>query len=198
MISRWSMKKFLKRFSMFDLVMIALTAALGIAIKPIIVPLVHIITGPLYIPGGAAAGGFYMLWIVLGLGITRKIGAGTLIGLIQGLLVMITGAYGNHGAVSIITYTLPGIAVDIGAKALGKRMWSSAGFFTLGVIANITGTFLSSMVFFRLPWIPLLLSLSAAALSGGIGGLIAYMLIKELNKVNIIDTVNRQGDIDEK
>lgn len=176
------MRKFLNRFSMFDLVVIALTAALGIAIKPIIVPLVHIITGPLFIPGGAAAGGFYMLWIVLGIGITKKIGSGTLIGLIQALLVIITGAYGTHGAFSIITYTFPGLMVDIGAKIMGNRLVSPGGFFLLGLLANITGTFLSSMAFFRLPPIPLLLSLSVASLSGGLGGLIAHKIVDELDK----------------
>jgi len=183
------MKKFLSRFTVYDLVVISLTAALGIGIKPIIVPLVHIITGPLYIPGGAAAGGFYMLWIVLGIGITRKTGTGTLIGLIQALLVIITGFYGTHGAASIITYTIPGFLVDIGAKLSGDRFMSPGGFFILGLIANISGTFLSSMVFFRLPLIPLMLSLCVASLSGGIGGLIAYKIVK---------SIARQGDISEK
>lgn len=183
------MSKFLNKFSMFELAVISLTAALGIGIKPIIVPLVHIITGPLYIPGGAAAGGFYMMWIVLGLGITRKIGTGTLIGLIQALLVIITGVYGTHGAVSIITYTIPGLLVDIGAKLLRDKFLSPAGFFILGLLANVSGTFLSSIVFFRLPLIPMLLSISAASLSGGLGGLIAYKIMKVLVK---------QGDIDEK
>lgn len=192
------MKSFLKRFSMFDLVVIALTAALGIGIKPIIVPLVHIVTGPLYIPGGAAAGGFYMLWIVLGLGITGKIGTGTLIGLVQGLLVIITGVYGTHGAVSVITYTLPGLMVDAGAKLLGGRFLSPAGFFVLGLLANVSGTLLSSMIFFRLPLVPLLLSLSAASLSGGLGGLIAYKIIKELIRTKIINHIDWQGDIYEK
>ena len=192
------MRSFLSRFSMFDLVVIALTAALGVAIKPIIVPLVHIVTGPLYIPGGAAAGGFYMLWIVLGLGITGKPGTGTLIGLVQGLLVIITGVYGTHGAVSIMTYTLPGMLVDAGAILLGRGFISSAGFFILGLLANVSGTLLSSMIFFRLPLIPLLLSLSAASLSGGLGGLIAYKLIKELSRTKIIDNIDRQGDRDEK
>jgi len=192
------MSKLLKKFSMFDLVVISLTAALGIAIKPIIVPLVHIVTGPLYIPGGAAAGGFYMLWIVLGIGITGKAGTGTLIGLVQALLVIITGVYGTHGAVSIITYTLPGLLVDIGAKLLGANFLSFAGFFTLGLLANVSGTFLSSAVFFRLPLIPMLLSLSVASLSGGLGGLIAYKIIKELYKTGIINPIDRQGDIDEK
>jgi len=180
------MNKFLNRFSMFELVVISLTAALGIAVKPIIVPLVHIITGPLYIPGGAAAGGFYMLWLVLGLGLTRKIGTGTLIGLVQALLVIITGAYGNHGAISIITYTVPGIMIDLGVKLLGKKFMTPTGFFILGLLANITGTMLSNLVFFRLPVIPLLLSLCAASLSGGLGGLIAY---------NIVKTLKKQGDI---
>ena len=40
-------------FSTFDLVLIAVLAALGIATKPIIVPLAHLITGPLFIPGGS-------------------------------------------------------------------------------------------------------------------------------------------------
>lgn len=192
------MRNYLKRFSVFDLVVISLTAALGIGIKPIIVPLVHIITGPLYIPGGAAAGGFYMLWIVLGLGITGKPGTGTLIGLVQGLLVMITGVYGTHGAASIITYTFPGILVDVGARLLGRRLLSPGGFFILGLLANISGTYLSSLIFFRLPLIPLLLSLSTASLSGGLGGLIAYRIILELNKTNIINNTHRQGDINEK
>lgn len=192
------MRGFLKRFSMFDLVVISLTAALGIGIKPIIVPLVHIVTGPLYIPGGAAAGGFYMLWIALGLGITGKLGTGTLIGLVQALLVIITGVYGTHGAVSIITYTLPGVITDVGALLLGKRLVSPPGFFILGLLANVSGTFLSSMIFFRLPLIPLLLSLSAASLSGGLGGLIAYRLVKELTAMGIINHTNIRGDIDEK
>lgn len=73
-----------------------------------------------------------------------------------------------------------------------------AGFFILGLLANISGTLLSSIIFFRLPIIPLLLSLCAASLSGGMGGLIAYKLIKELNRTGIIDKSDRQGDIDEK
>lgn len=182
----WNMKKFLNRFSMFDLVIIALTSALGIAIKPIIVPLVHIVTGPLYIPGGAAAGGFYMLWIILGLGITKKKGTPTLIGLVQALLVIVSGVYGTHGAISIITYTMPGVFTDLAAIILGNKKSTSAGFFILGLVANITGTFLSTLVFFRLPLIPMLLSLSVASLSGGLGGLIAMKIVRQLEKTDII------------
>jgi hypothetical protein len=104
----------LKRFTINQLVIIGLVAALGIATKPIVVPLVHIITGPLFIPGGSLAGGFYMLWLVLGAGMIKKTGSGTVIALTQALLAIVLGIYGTHGIVSLLTYTLPGIAADSG------------------------------------------------------------------------------------
>ena len=42
-------KKFIKRFSPYNLVIMALVSAIGIAVKPIASSLAHIITGPLYI-----------------------------------------------------------------------------------------------------------------------------------------------------
>ena len=52
------LQKMLDKFSVFDLIIIAMISTLGIASKPVIVPLSHIITGPLLIPGGVVAGGF--------------------------------------------------------------------------------------------------------------------------------------------
>ena len=40
------------KFTMFDLLIVTMMAVLGVAIKPVVVPLAHIITGPLYVPGG--------------------------------------------------------------------------------------------------------------------------------------------------
>ena len=59
--------------------------------------------------------------------------------------------------------------------------------FAGGVVANIAGTLMVSLLLFRLPLIPLLLSLTAASLSGGFGGLIAYKLIIQLEKFSIIN-----------
>lgn len=175
-------KRWIASFSMFDLVIIALMAAIGIAIKPIVVPLAHIITGPLYIPGGVIAGGFYMLWIVLGAGLVGKPGAATLIALVQAIMVLTMGIFGTHGAMSFFTYTLPGLAVDAIFLLSGHRGCCKGCCFAAGIAANISGTFLVNVVFFRLPMIPLLLSLSAAAFSGGIGGLIASSVIIHFKK----------------
>lgn len=178
-------KRFLNRFSAFDLVVITMMAALGVAVKPVVVPLSHIITGPLYIPGGVVAGGFYMLWIVLGYGLVNKRGTATLIGLVQAVLVIALGIFGTHGIVSIITYAAPGVGVDLLYLLLRRGVVTPLHAFLGGAVANSAGTVLVSFVFFRLPPIPLLLSLTAAMLSGGLGGLIAYGLLNRLKRFNI-------------
>lgn len=182
------MKKKLKisnNFTVYEIIVIALMATLGLATKPILVPFVHIITGPLFIPGGSVAGGFYMMWIVLGAGLIKKRGTATLIALTQAIIVTITGTFGTHGMVSIVTYTLPGFIMDVIFFVIRRRISKSVDFFLAGVIANISGTYLSNLVFFKLPLIPLILSLSTGALSGGLGGIIAYRLAKKIRKMEI-------------
>ncbi len=185
MKSKTDKKRWLKRFTVLELIIIAMMAALGLATKPIVVPLVHIITGPLFIPGGAVAGGFYMLWIVLGAGMIKKRGTATLIALIQALIVAVTGFFGTHGVLSLVTYTLPGVVIDLLFFVLRKHPVTSLDYFLAGILANLTGTYLSNLVFFRLPWIPLLLSLSVGALSGGFGGLIAFQVAKRIRTLEI-------------
>ncbi|MBN2222382.1 MAG: ECF transporter S component [Vallitaleaceae bacterium] len=177
----------LQQYSMFQLILIAIIAALGIATKPIITPLVHIFTGPLFIPGGAIAGGFYMLWLVLGKGLVNKPGAATLIGLVQGILVIAIGTMGTHGVMSIITYTLPGLVVDLVFLVSKKKQYFLLHYVVGCLAANVTGTLLSNLLFFRLPFVSLVFILSTAALSGGIGGVIGYHLIKGVQKIKVLD-----------
>ncbi len=178
-------KHLFKSFSTFELITIALVSALGIAVKPVVVPLAHMITAPLLLPGGAVAGGLYMLWVVLGAGLIKRKGTATIIGIVQALIVIVTGVFGTHGVLSIITYTVPGIAVDLSNMLMSKRAYKTEGFFTAGIAANTAGTIAATLLFFRLPLIPLLLGLCTAALSGGMGGLLAGKIVKELSKYNI-------------
>jgi len=178
-------KRFLASFSVFNIIVIAMCAGLGIAVKPVIVPLVHIITGPLFIPGGAVAGGFYMLFIVIAAGLVGKRGTATLTCAVQAVLVLITGVIGSHGIMSLVTYIIPGLLVDFLLIVL-RRHYACCAFccFLSGMAANLAGTFLSNAVFFRLPFVPLMLTLLAALLSGGLGGLIAWGVIKKLRLLN--------------
>lgn len=182
-------KKFINRFSIFELIIIALMATLGIATKPFIVPLVHIITGPLYIPGGALAGGFYMLWIVLGVGLIGKVGVATLISLVQAIMVVSLGIYGNHGIMSFLTYLIPGLTVDLYLLIFRRNKFAFGSLFISGILANTSGTALVNLIFFRLPMVPLILTLSSAALSGGLGGIIAYYIIEKLKNHGALENM---------
>lgn len=174
--------RFIDNFSVFDLIIIAMISALGIASKPLIVPLSHIITGPLLIPGGVVAGGFYMLWLVLGAGLTGKYGVATLIGVVQALLVFGTGIFGSHGAMTLLTYTFPGLLVDLSLFFLKHRVCCAPCAFLAGLAANVAGSSLVNIIYFRLPFVPLVLSLAVAALSGGLGGIIAFKVLQAVNK----------------
>ena len=179
-------QRVLRRFSIKDMVLIAAMAALGIAVKAIVTPIIHLASAPLFIPGGALAGGLYMMWLVLAVGLTGKRGAATLAGLIQAILVVLTGVGGSHGLFSLVSYTLPGLAIDLWLLASRHRACCLPCTFVSCILANIVGTASVNLVFFRLPVIPLLLSIAASAFSGGFGGVLSWHLLRALKRFEII------------
>lgn len=176
----------LEKFSIYDMLIISLMATIGIGLKPVVSSIAHVISGPIMIPGGALAGGFYMLWLVVGIGITGKYGTGTLIGLVQALLVVFTGAFGNHGIFSIISYTMPGLVMDLVLLLMQHRVCCRKCAFVAGIAANVTGTFAVNFIFFSLPLPFLILTLLVASLSGGVGGLLAWELVRALKRHGLI------------
>lgn len=191
------MSSFIPRYTTYDLIVIAIMAALGIAIKPVVVPLAHIITGPLLLPGGVVAGGFYMLWLVLGYGLTgHKRGTALLIGLVQGIVILIQ-PFGNHGAFSLVTYTAPGLAVELVYLVLSGPK-TPARAFVGGVAANLAGSFLvyfgvMRLAVWRWPLAALALPLLTATLAGGLGGLVAYGLLKRLGRLRLLGRKDKLG-----
>lgn len=175
----------LRHFSVKELILIAAMAALGIAIKPLVVSLAHLVSTPLMIPGGALAGGLYMMWLVVAMGLTGKRGSATLCGVVQAILVTVTGIVGSHGVMSLLSYTMPGVMIDLLLLAMRHRVCCRVCAFLSGIVANLTGTVIVNLIFFRLPLVPLLLSLTVAALSGALGGLLSWELLRALGKYGI-------------
>jgi len=180
------LQKQLRRFSVKDLIMIAAMAALGIAVKAVVTPLIHLASAPLFIPGGAIGGGLYMMWLAVAAGITGKRGAASLAGLVQAILVILTGLGGSHGLFSLISYTLPGLAIDAWLLISRHRLCCLPCTFVSCILANLCGTLAVNTIFFRLPLIPLLLSIVIAAFSGGLGGVLTWQLLRALKKYDII------------
>ena len=186
------MSKILQKFTVYDLVIMAIMAAIGIAIKPIVVPIAHLISGPLMMPSGAFSGGLYMMWLVISYGIVRKPGTSTLTSLIQALIIFFTGVVGTHGIMTFFTYLAPGIAIDIVMLIIGHRVCCRGCAVLAGAVANMAGTASVNIVFFQTPGVYLILILSVSLLSGAIGGLIAWELIKILKKYKLINKFERK------
>ncbi len=168
--------------------MIALMAALGLGTKQLVRPLVSLITIPLLIPGGALAGGFYMLWLILTKRFVPKFGSGIFFGLVQALVVMIM-PFGSHGIFTFITYSLPGLAADI-VEIIFRKMkskWLTS--MIEGALSNLVGTIAVSSIIFELS-IEVLLFVSLLALfSGNIGGIIAYLIITQIKDPLIQESI---------
>lgn len=168
--------------------MIALMATLGLGTKQLARPLVSLITIPLLIPGGALAGGFYMLWLVLTKRFVPKFGSGIFSGLVQALVVMIM-PFGSHGIFTFITYSLPGLAVDVVEIIFRKMKSKWLTCIVEGAVANLVGTIAVSSIIFDLS-IEVLLFVSLLALfSGNIGGILAYLIITQVKDPLIQESI---------
>ncbi|MDZ7330621.1 MAG: ECF transporter S component [candidate division KSB1 bacterium] len=172
----------LNKISTLDAVFIALMAACGLALKPIIGPLFKLIGSAFLIPSGSLAGAVYMIWPSLAILIVRHIGAATLVGIIQGIIVLVTGIYGSHGILSLLTYTVPGIVIDL-------VYWLIRGFryrwlmFLPAAFGNAAGSAIVGIILMHIPLLPLILGLIPAFIFGGIGGLLSLLLYSALIEV---------------
>ncbi|MGD0995219.1 MAG: ECF transporter S component [Candidatus Bathyarchaeia archaeon] len=172
-----------------DLVLMALFASLGLATKNIIHPLVAAITGPLYIPTGAVAGGVYMMWPVMAFGFVRKIGAASMTSLTQAFISLLM-PFGNFGLLSFVIYLGPGLAID--AFFLLSRHKACCAVCCMGAsaIANVVGTILVGTLVLVLPTVVLSFLAVVAAISGCIGGFIANMLLVRIGKIGFGGKIN--------
>lgn len=181
-------KRLLGSFSTLDLIVITLIGSLGVAISGIIGYMVRIVTSFLFIPGGAVAGGIYMLFLVIPVALIGKRSAAILTAVVQAIVVLVMPWAGSHGIATLITYTLPGIAIFVLLTTIlrnHKCCCKMCCFFAC-MVANLTGVVLVSGVVMNLPLIPMLLGLTVGALSGGLGGLLTYSLAKKIKDLGVV------------
>jgi ABC-type thiamin/hydroxymethylpyrimidine transport system permease subunit len=165
-----------------DIVLMALFASLGLATKNIIHPLIATITGPLYVPTGAVAGGVYMMWPVMAYGFIRKLGAATMVSLTQAFISLLL-PFGNFGLLSFVIYLAPGLAIDGFFLLSRHKACCAACCIGAAAAANVVGTVLVGALVLALPGIVLSFLAVIAAISGCIGGFIANMLLFRVGKI---------------
>lgn len=177
----------IKSFSVYELILLAMLASLSIAFKAIVGILVRMITGPLGIPGGALAGGLYMLWLPLAITLTGRRGSAFIISLVQVVVLLTTGLPGSDGIWTLFTYLVPALLVEATYIIKLKTGYNILHYIIATILANIAGTYGKNLLIFRLSIYPLLFTLLAASLSGAIGGVVAhftYLLVKKTGLIH--------------
>lgn len=170
-----------RRLTTRELVSLALIAALIVGAK-------ITLNMPLHIPGHS--GLFWMAFLVIGRGLVRKPGAGTLLGLVSGLLAVI--AVGGHeGPLLWVKYLAPGAVMDVVAYVSGERLDSPVIAFLAGALGNIA-KLSASLIISVLLGIPagyLAVGLGLAATThvvfGAIGGWLGAIVLGGLKRLRV-------------
>ena len=166
-----------------ELIFAALCCVLGLLSKKMISPATNILTDFVRMPGGGTSGGIAMSFLVLGAAYSRRIWMGSLMGFLQALLALALGMAGYQGIFALITFTIPGAAIDV-AKLLWKGKEKKGDFFvTACFLASSAAAVASNFLVFRFSGMMFLLWIGLAACAGILGGFIAFLLYEQLKKI---------------
>ena len=99
--------------SFYDLILIGFMAALATGLKPIFAIISRLIKSSLSIPGGSIIGGLYFITLIIGRELSYYAFTAFFIGLIQAILMTTLGFFGTNGFLSLISFSLPGLIIDL-------------------------------------------------------------------------------------
>ncbi|KUK48083.1 MAG: hypothetical protein XD74_1380 [Actinobacteria bacterium 66_15] len=170
-----------RMFTTRELVLLALFAGL-IALSKVVLRV------PIHVPGHS--GMTWMAILLVGRILVRKPWAGTLMGLVSGILaVAVVG--GREGLLLWMKYLAPGMVMDLGAFLSGERLHSPVVAIITAAIAN-TAKLVTSLIVSLALGIPmgyLALGLGLAATThivfGGLGGWLGAITVKALRRAGL-------------
>jgi hypothetical protein len=128
---------------------------------------------------------FWVIPFIIGVGITRKFGSSTYIGLLSGLLIGTIGM-NDEGILKIFEWAAMGIAIDLLAYLFQGHLGNVVVGFIIGAFGNLVkGTVNYSIGIFLTPSANIiLLGIGPALLShlvfGGLGGIISAIILNRI------------------
>ena len=106
---------------------------------------------------------------------TGKPGSAFLGGLVQRLMALTTGISAQAGVLVLITYSLPGAAIDL-MMSLPVSLDTRTRMMLAGAAGVLAGAASANVLYFHMSFLPFILFYIFGILSGGLGGYIAYLL----------------------
>lgn len=176
-------------FSVRDLLLMAALAALGGVASTYINAVGDVIQSALGFSGGLQwAAGLHVLWLVLAVGLTGKLGAGTGAGLLKGGVELLTG--NTHGLLVVLVDLAAGVLVDLGflpfrrksslpAYAVAGGLASASNIFVFQLFASLPADLLTYGALLILAGVAFL---SGVVLAGGLG----YALTGALRRAGVV------------
>jgi len=166
----------MKRFTLRELIFVALCCDLGLFAKRIINPVTNLLTDFLHIPGGIGTS-FSLMFLVIAAAIIARPGCGTLCAAVQSIIALCMGMTGSMGALSPIGYILPGLVIDLimaCSLPLDERMLLA------NLLSAVCAALTANIIVFHLQGAVLLLYLSVAAVTGAYCGLLGARVAARL------------------
>ncbi len=170
-------------FSLNDIVLLSMLAALVFALR-------LYLRIPMHLPG--KSGVFWVVPIIVGVGIVGKLGSGTYIGLLSGILAALFGM-GDNGVLEGINYFVMGTAIDAGAFLFRSRLDNVLVGIFLGLLGNLSKLVSNSYIDVSMG-IPaayvvvgMTMTIGTHALFGSIGGGIGALLLGRLYKSGLVE-----------
>jgi ABC-type thiamin/hydroxymethylpyrimidine transport system permease subunit/DMSO/TMAO reductase YedYZ molybdopterin-dependent catalytic subunit len=176
-------------FTTRDLLLMAALAALGGVASTYINAVGDVIQSALGFSGGFQwAAGLHVLWLVLAVGLTGKLGAGTVTGLLKGGVELLTG--NTHGLLVLLVDLVAGLLVDLGflpfrhrnsllAYAVAGGLASASNVFVFQLFASLPADVLAYGALLLLAGVAFL---SGVVLAGGLG----YVLTGALRRAGVV------------
>jgi hypothetical protein len=163
------------------LIFLAICVALSLVTKRVISPITNVLTDFIRIPGGGAATAFSLMFLAIATSGMRWPCATTAAGFVQSLIAMALGMSAYQGAFAILTYTLPGVVIDLFRGFYPHR--DKTYFSMCCAAANTAGALLTNLLVFRLEGIAFALWMLIACTIGLLGGLLGEMIYRRLLRI---------------
>lgn len=170
-----------QKVSLRHLTFLAICVALSLVTKRVISPITNLLTDFLRIPGGGAATAFSLMLLAIGTGRLRWPWATAAAGFVQSLIAMALGMSAHQGAFALLTYTLPGLVIDLVRRLYPHR---NRTYFSIScAAANTVGAWLTNVLVFRLEGVAFLLWMLIACIVGLVAGLLGGILYLRIERI---------------
>ncbi len=182
------------KFTSRELILLAVFAALGILSKPLLAPLLNLLTDFVRIPGGSSVAGFSLLFLVAGKQFVPKPASATMMALVQGIVALCLGISGVGVPLILLSYLLPGVVIDLLMSSTLTHLLPRRALAQLaGALGVLAGALLNNLLFFRLAFLPMLLFYLLGVISGAVGGTLADVLYMRLSAVAEVGSKDGKG-----